>query len=74
MSVRLPLFIAGIVVTLMGVAWALQGAYILPATFMRGPEWIAIGSGVALAGLALLWLAMRAPKPPQAVTRTSTES
>ena len=73
-SVRLGLFIAGIVATLMGLAWALQGAYILPATFMRGPEWIGIGSAVALAGLLLIWLSLRGGPPPQAVTVTSTAS
>lgn len=72
---RLGLFITGIVVTLMGVGWALQGAYLIPATFMRGPEWIAIGSALALAGLFLIWLATRGgPRPPQAATVTSTES
>lgn len=58
----------------MGSAWALQGAYVLPATFMRGPEWIAIGGAVALVGLFLIWLARRGGPPPQAVTVTSTES
>lgn len=71
---RLGLFIAGVIVTLMGVAWALQGAYLLPATFMRGPEWIAIGAALALVGLFLIWLALRGGRPPQAVTVTSTAS
>jgi len=40
-----PIFVVlGLIVVLLGVAWALQGAYILPASFMRGPEWIAIGT------------------------------
>ncbi len=71
---RVGLFIAGVIVTLMGVGWALQGAYILPATFMRGPEWIAIGAALALVGLFLIWLAFRGGPPPQAVTTTSTQS
>lgn len=71
---RLGLFIAGIIVTLMGAAWALQGAYIIPATFMRGPEWILIGGAVALTGLLLIWLSMRGGPPPQAVTVTSRAS
>jgi hypothetical protein len=52
----------GIVVLLMGAVWALQGAYVLPATFMRGPEWIAIGAAVAAVGLVLTLLGFR-PKP-----------
>ncbi len=45
------LVIVGIIVVLMGAVWALQGAWLLPATFMRGPVWIGIGGGVALVGL-----------------------
>ena len=63
---RLGLFIAGVLIMLMGVGWALQGAYLLPATFMRGPEWIAIGGGVAAVGAVLLWRAMAKRKPDEA--------
>ena len=63
--VRVGLFIAGILITLMGVGWALQGAYLLPATFMRGPEWIAIGGGVAAVGALLLWRSFAAKKPAE---------
>ncbi len=58
----------------MGVGWALQGAYIIPATFMRGPEWIAGGSALAVVGLLLIWRSLRAAPAPQAATVTSTES
>jgi len=48
--------VLGVLVVLLGMAWALQGAWILPATFMRGPEWIAIGGGVAAGGaLTAFW-------------------
>ena len=48
------LFVAvGVIVLLMGGAWALQGAYLLPATFMRGPAWVGIGAAVALLGAVL---------------------
>ena len=50
---------------LMGVAWALQGAYVIPATFMRGPEWIAIGAALAAVGALLLWRSFAAPKPKE---------
>lgn len=62
-----PVFVAvGVIVLLMGAVWALQGAYVLPATFMRGPEWIAIGGGVALVGLAVTGLGWRRSPPKKA--------
>lgn len=60
--VRLGLLIVGAIVTLNGVVWALQGALLLPATFMKGPAWIAIGSVVATLGAFLLYLALRPPR------------
>jgi len=65
---RLVLVVVGVIVLLMGAGWALQGAYLLPATFMRGPEWIAIGAAVAAVGLLLALLGLRAKpaaKAPQ---------
>ncbi len=63
---RLAFFIAGLLVMLMGTGWALQGAYVVPATFMRGPEWIAIGAAVAGLGGLLVWrsFAKRAGEEP----------
>ena len=62
-----PVFVAiGVIVLLMGAVWALQGAYVLPATFMRGPEWIAIGGGVALVGLAVTGFGWRRSSPKKA--------
>lgn len=59
-----PLFVvAGIVLVLLGTGWALQGAYVIPATFMRGPEWIAIGAAVAVGGLLLVVRGARTPAP-----------
>jgi len=55
--------VGGLLIALMGIGWALQGAYIVPATFMRGPEWIAIGSGVALLGFFLIWRAFKVAPP-----------
>jgi len=65
---RLVLVVVGVIVLLMGAGWALQGAYLLPATFMRGPEWIAIGAAVAVVGLLLALIGLRAKpaaKAPQ---------
>lgn len=60
---RAILVILGVVVLLLGAGWALQGAYVLPATFMRGPEWIAIGAAVALGGVLLVAQGARSPRP-----------
>ena len=61
---RLSLLVAGALIMLMGVVWALQGAWLLPATFMRGPEWIAYGTGLAVVGALLLWRSMAQRAPP----------
>jgi|GEM_PF-2848332 len=59
------LVVFGAILLLIGIGFALQGAYVIPATFMRGPEWIAIGVGVALAGAALLVVGLqRKGSPP----------
>ncbi len=58
-----PLFVVvGVIVLLMGAVWALQGAYLLPATFMRGPSWVGIGAAVAAVGLVVALLGWRRPK------------
>ncbi|HEV8595703.1 MAG TPA: hypothetical protein VGR51_09265 [Thermoplasmata archaeon] len=55
-----PLFlVVGIIILLMGAVWALQGAYLLPATFMRGPAWIGIGGAVAAVGFVLALIGWR---------------
>ncbi|OGS47726.1 MAG: hypothetical protein A3K66_02320 [Euryarchaeota archaeon RBG_16_67_27] len=54
------LVVVGVVVGLLGAAWALQGAYLLPATFMRGPEWVGIGAVTAGVGVLLAVLGIRA--------------
>ena len=54
--------VVGFIVFLLGVGWMLQGAYFLPATVMRGPEWVGIGGLVALGGLGLTLVGLRAKK------------
>lgn len=68
---RLGLFIGGLLIALMGTVWALQGAYIVYATFMRGPEWIAIGGAVAAVGVILMWRAMAPGKAVEAPAKPS---
>jgi hypothetical protein len=68
---RLGLFIGGALIAVMGIAWALQGAWILPATFMRGPEWIAIGGALAAAGFVLIFFSMRTKAPEPAPPKPS---
>jgi len=60
--VRPLLVVVGVIIFLTGAAWAAQGAYLLPATFMRGPEWIAIGSAAAIVGILLALLGFRKPR------------
>jgi hypothetical protein len=54
--------VIGIILLLTGCVWALQGAYVLPATFMRGGLWTGIGAAVAAAGLLIAWLGWRRPR------------
>lgn len=61
----------GLVVALMGLLWAAQGAYLIPASFMRGPDWIAIGLAVAAAGVALVLIALRMGRPPEPTAATA---
>ena len=61
-TVRLLFVVVGGLLFLMGTFWALQGAYIVPATFMRGPAWIGIGTGVSVLGLLLLFIGAMRPR------------
>lgn len=53
----------GGIIFLMGTVFALQGAYVLPATFMQGPTWIGIGAAIAIVGLLAIFFGLR-KKPP----------
>jgi hypothetical protein len=56
-KVRLPFLIPGIVLFLIGLLWALQGASIVNSGFMAGQRlWLVIGILVAIVGLGLGYL------------------
>lgn len=54
----------GGILFLMGTGFALQGANVLPTTFMRGQTWIGIGAAIAILGLLAIFFGLR--KKPQA--------
>jgi hypothetical protein len=50
----------GVVLVLIGLVWTLQGAGILPGSFMTGDRlWLVIGLACVAAGAALLLRAVR---------------
>jgi hypothetical protein len=57
---RMPLKIVGVLLTLMGVTWFLQGINLLPGSFMTGQiQWAYYGGVAAIAGLAMIVAASR---------------
>jgi hypothetical protein len=45
----------GVILTLIGIFWVLQGVNIIPTGFMAGQrQWVLIGSVVGIAGIGLL--------------------
>jgi hypothetical protein len=60
---RILLVAAGSLLTLAGVIFALQGVGVIGGSFMSGTTtWAVIGPLIALAGLALVILALRWPR------------
>jgi Mg2+ and Co2+ transporter CorA len=54
--------VGGIVLTFMGVVWALQGvnSAFVPVSFMTGSSaWVFIGLAAAASGIALTWWSWR---------------
>ncbi len=56
------LVVLGVVIAIMGIVFALQGADVLPTTFMIDTPWIIIGAVVALLGAGLVTLGLRISK------------
>lgn len=52
--------VLGVVLVLLGGVWALQGAGVLPGSFMTGSRlWLVIGIAALVAGGWLLWRGVR---------------
>lgn len=60
MAARILLAVAGSLITVAGVVFALQGVGVIGGSFMSGTTiWAVAGPVIALAGLALITLALR---------------
>jgi amino acid transporter len=59
---RVSSLVLGVIGLLAGGVFALQGAGVLPGSFMTGQRlWLVIGVVVAIIGLALTYLGIRRP-------------
>jgi len=57
---RLGSLVFGVIGLLVGVVWILQGAGVLPGSFMTGQRfWLVVGIVVAVFGLALTYRGLR---------------
>ena len=56
--------VLGVILLLLGALWTLQGANVLPGSFMTGSTtWLVIGLLAVAAGVALLWRSARSRRP-----------
>lgn len=56
--------VLGVILLLLGALWTLQGANVLPGSFMTGSTtWLVIGLLAVAAGAALLWRSARSRSP-----------
>ena len=63
MPARILLAVAGSLITVTGVVFTLQGVGVIGGSFMSGTTtWAVVGPVIALAGLALIVLALRRPR------------
>ena len=62
---RIGSLIVGAIAILVGAVWILQGAGVLPGSFMTGQRmWLYIGIIVAIVGVALAYNGIRRPARP----------
>jgi hypothetical protein len=65
---KIAMNVFGFLLAAAGLVWALQGADILPGSFMTGdPFWLVVGTICLLVGAGLLYFANRkaSAPPPQ---------
>jgi hypothetical protein len=66
--VRLIPIVIGVLITLAGIVWALQGGGMILGSFMsNNPSWIWIGGGTAVVGLLLVTFGLRSSPPTKNV-------
>jgi len=66
MKLRVPLVVVGVVLVLLGLLWALQGAGVLGGSIMSGQRmWLIIGIIVAIVGVVLGYFGL-APRQQRA--------
>lgn len=59
---RLGSLVVGVIALLVGAIFALQGAGVLPGSFMTGQRmWLVIGIVLAIVGLALTYRGLQRP-------------
>jgi hypothetical protein len=59
---KIALGTIGLIASLLGIVWVLQGVNVLPGSFMTGDiRWAYRGAVVGIVGAALLWWALRTP-------------
>jgi len=62
---KIALNVVGFLLAAAGLIWALQGANVLPGSFMTGSTfWLVVGIICLLAGAGLVFIANRTPQPP----------
>jgi hypothetical protein len=62
---RIGSLMVGVIAILAGAVWILQGAGVLPGSFMTGQRmWLIIGIIVGIVGLGLAYNGIRRPAKP----------
>ena len=61
---RMIAVLFGVLITVAGVVWALQGIGVIPGSFMsNNPAWTWIGAGTAIIGVGLAVFGLRTGPP-----------